>query len=81
MVMEFLYDKNWTRLLDHTVSVCKTSILTFTFEQFGIKECISYSAVGTMVLILDGSSETVAHAGRKIGLFYKKKNPICDSSR
>ena len=33
-----------------------------------------------IVLILDGNSEHVAHAWRKIGIF-GKKNMICDGSR
>ena len=33
-----------------------------------------------MVLMLDGNSEQVAHAWRKIGLF-GEENPICDCSR
>ena len=33
-----------------------------------------------MVLILDGNSEQVECAWRKIGLF-EEKNPICDRSR
>ena len=36
---------------------------------------------GIMVLILDGNLENVAQAGRKIGLFGKKGNPICDCSQ
>ena len=31
-----------------------------------------------MVLILDGNSEHVAHAWKKIGHFGEEKNPICD---
>ena len=34
----------------------------------------------TMALLLDGNSEHVGHAWRKIGLF-GEKNPICDCSR
>ena len=37
-------------------------------------ECNKY-LVSTMVLILDGNSEHVAHASRKLGLFGEKK---CD---
>ena len=36
--------------------------------------------VKAIMLILDGNSEHVAHAWRKIGLF-GLKNPICDCSR
>ena len=38
------------------------------------------NALPSMVLILDGNSEHVAHASRKIGLF-EEKNTICDFSR
>ena len=34
-----------------------------------------------MVHIADGSSEHVAHAWRKTGLFGGEKNPICEFSR
>ena len=34
-----------------------------------------------MVLILDGISELVEHARRKIGLFLERKDPICELSR
>ena len=45
------------------------------------KEYRPYSCYISMVLKLDGNSELVVHASRKIGFFGEEKNPTCDCSR
>ena len=40
-----------------------------------------YMPVAVMALILDGNSEHVAHARRKMSLTGEENNPICDYSR
>ena len=40
-----------------------------------------FAYLAHMVLILDGNSELVAHAGRKIGIFGEKQIPISECAR
>ena len=78
--MKVVKEHPWHRLqLEHIRPSAHIPYLNYTFLQRMKKNCAFYpktsnkSPLPAMVLMLDGNSEIVASARRKIGLFRKKK--------
>ena len=83
-ILNFISNFYFGKIFTKTVIISRTAMLTKTVKLQ--KRCIYKTgplhytmSLIIRVLILDGNSEHVAHARRKIVLF-EEKNPICDHS-